>query len=208
MQGMVDSLRLQLPLVGTIVHEVLPTVAKQIREAEQPFDHDWALARQGALLALGKIQTREEAEAVLGPRGPQLAARDLHPTVWSAAARLWDDGHHPQAVQTAAQALEGHMQGTLDVAWSGADLAKAFATSPATPASPRLRFPGLDPGTDTWNSAHEGAASLVRGAMMGVRNLVSHSGWPRPSPAEALEQLAILSYVCRLVDCATVETVH
>jgi hypothetical protein len=35
---------------------------------------------------------------------------------------------------------------------------------------------------------------------MGVRNLVSHPGWADPSPAEALEMLAILSYVARLID--------
>jgi hypothetical protein len=30
---------------------------------------------------------------------------------------------------------------------------------------------------------------------MGVRNLVSHPGWPEPSSREAIEMLAVLSYV-------------
>jgi len=35
---------------------------------------------------------------------------------------------------------------------------------------------------------------------MGVRNLVSHRGWRDPTASEALEMLAVLSYVGRLVD--------
>jgi hypothetical protein len=33
---------------------------------------------------------------------------------------------------------------------------------------------------------HEGAAGLVRGAMMAIRNVVSHPGWPDPEDDEAL----------------------
>lgn len=124
--------------------------------------------------------------------------------MWSAAAHLWDDGHHPQAVQTAAVALEGHLQAKLGpVPWIGEALAAAFNVSPGK--GPRLRLPGLEPGTKTWISAHEGAAALVRGAMLGIRNLVSHHGAPPPSADEALEQLAILSHVCRLIDRSIIE---
>jgi hypothetical protein len=58
----------------------------------------------------------------------------------------------------------------------------------------------------TWRSAHEGAAALVRGAFLGVRNLVSHPGWPDPSEHEALEMLAVLSLVAHLVDRSEVLT--
>lgn len=34
---------------------------------------------------------------------------------------------------------------------------------------------------------------------MGIRNLVSHPGWPDPSPNDALEMLAVLSYVAHLI---------
>jgi len=34
---------------------------------------------------------------------------------------------------------------------------------------------------------------------MGVRNLVSHPGWADPTPSEALEMLAVLSYVAHLI---------
>ena len=64
------------------------------------------------------------------------------------------------------------------------------------------RKPGYLPpnGLEFWSVAHEGASALVRGAFMGVRNLVSHPGWPDPNPPEALEMLAVLSYVARLAD--------
>jgi Protein of unknown function (Hypoth_ymh) len=83
---------------------------------------------------------------------------------------------------------------------SGENLAALFSTKDPTGESSRLRLRNLDPASKTWTSAHEGAAALVRGAFMGVRNLVSHPGWSDPSPSEALEMLAVLSYVARLVD--------
>jgi hypothetical protein len=124
----------------------------------------------------------------------------LHPTIWGAATKLWDDGHLRPAVQTAATALEGLLQGIAGPAVSGENLAILFSTNDPTPGSPRLRLRGVDPASKTWRSAHEGAAALVRGAFMGVRNVVSHPGWPDPSPAEALEMLAVLSYVAHLIE--------
>src|SRR2546430_5810255 len=123
----------------------------------------------------------------------------MHPTIWGAAAGLWDDGHLRAAVQTAATALEGLLQGIAAPAVSGESLAVLFSTYDPTAGSPRLRLRKVDPASKTWKSAHEGAAALIRGAFMGVRNLVSHPGWPEPGPREALEMLAVLSYVAHLV---------
>lgn len=36
--------------------------------------------------------------------------------------------------------------------------------------------------------------------MLAVRNLVSHPGWPDPPEVEALEMLAVMSYVAHLSD--------
>lgn len=41
---------------------------------------------------------------------------------------------------------------------------------------------------------------------MGVRNLVSHPGWPERDECEALEMLAVLSYVAHLVDQSEKDT--
>ena len=199
-----DAVRQELSLAAAIVAAIIPGQIREMAEHPDRSGNHWKRARQAAVLTIGAIASMAEREAILGPQGPQLAARDLHPVVWSAAARLWDDGYHPQAVQTAATNVEGHMQGKLGVTWSGQDLGTAFSTNPGK-GGPRLRFPGIGLGSKTWTSAHEGAAFLVRGAMLGVRNLGSHPGAPEPSRDEALEQLAILSHVCRLVDRATVE---
>jgi hypothetical protein len=82
---------------------------------------------------------------------------------------------------------------------TGKDLAKLFAGGGT---GVRLHFAFLDPNGDTYTSAREGAASLIRGAMQAVRNLVSHPEWPDPADTEALEMLAVLSYVAHLVDRA------
>jgi Protein of unknown function (Hypoth_ymh) len=85
---------------------------------------------------------------------------------------------------------------------SGEGLGILFSPEPPVQGSPRLRLRGIDPDPNsrTWKSAHNGAAALVRGAFMAVRNLVSHPGWPAPTSSEALEMLAVLSYVAHLVD--------
>lgn len=159
-------------------------------------------ANRTALVVLRtRLTEKERLARILEPTGPQLSTSNLHPTIWDAAAHLFDGGHYRQAVQTAGQALESHLQVTAGPSLSGQDLAKLFA---AGGSGRRLHFPELDPDGKTYVSARDGAASLIRGAMMGVRNLVSHPEWPDPSETEALEMLAVLSYVAHLVDKATV----
>jgi hypothetical protein len=152
------------------------------------------------------ILRRHEIEENLGPTGPQLAATSLHRLVWEAASRLWDDGYYRQAVQTAATALEGMMQGKAAVDTHGVDLGTLFSLKPPSPKSPRLRLQESTEDSPAWTSAQEGAASMVRGAMQSVRNAVSHSGGDLNDANEALESLAVLSFVCRLVDRAVLVT--
>ncbi|HEU5151123.1 MAG TPA: TIGR02391 family protein [Iamia sp.] len=150
----------------------------------------------------GAFKAYQELPAILGPTGPQLSASALHPLIWDAATRLWDDGYYRQAIQVAAQALEAKLQAVLerpDV--QGADLATGYSLSEPDDRWPRrLRLPGIDPASSTWKSAHEGAAALVRAAFMYVRNLASHPGAPEPTLEECLEQLAVLSMAARLLD--------
>jgi hypothetical protein len=40
----------------------------------------------------GLLATLEEAERILGPVGPKLAATSLHPRIWNAAVSLWPLG--------------------------------------------------------------------------------------------------------------------
>jgi hypothetical protein len=180
----------------------VPTLKPSLTSLSEVHGHHWQKARR-ALVELSAVLSKQaEIEVIVGPVGPQLSARSLHPLIWSTAWRLWDDGHHRQAVQTAAAALESHLQaivGRGDVA--GQDLATAFSINDPDDSWPRFRFRDIDRSTNErgWKSAHEGAASLTRGAFMFVRNLTSHTGMTFDD-AEYLEQLAVLSTVARMVD--------
>lgn len=162
--------------------------------------HPFQQARRAIVEATAILAHREELAAIVGPSGPQLSASELHPNIWTAAAALWDGGHVSQAVQTAASALEGLMQTYTGPGSSGAELASLFSLKDPEAGQPRLRFRGVDPTSKTWKSAHEGAAALVRGAFLSVRNSVSHPGWQEPTLSEGLEMLAVLSRVARLID--------
>jgi Protein of unknown function (Hypoth_ymh) len=162
--------------------------------------HPFTQARVALVEAIAILDQGEELTEVVGPVGPRLSASELHPTIWDSAARLWDDGHFRQAVQEAASALENLLQDVAGPGVSGADLAALYSSDEPTQGSPRLRLRNIDPQSKTWKSAHQGAGFLIRGAFMGVRNLVSHPGWPEPAASEALEMLAVLSYVAHLVD--------
>ena len=177
-------------------------LAERVVEHEEGMygGHPFTQARVAIVEAIAILAQREELAEIVGPVGPRLSASELHPAIWGAAAGLWDDGHYRAAVQTAATALEGLLQAVAGPAVSGENLAALFSTNDRAAAGPHLRLRELEPGSKTWKSAHEGAAALVRGAFMGVRNLVSHPGWPEPEHGEALEMLAVLSYVGRLVD--------
>src|SRR5690606_19495828 len=59
---------------------------------------------RGALTILRtRLAEQERMAKVLGPLGPQLSTSTFHPTIWNAAAHLFDGGHYRQAVQTAGQ---------------------------------------------------------------------------------------------------------
>ena len=158
---------------------------------------------------IGTLERREEFKRILAPRGPALAARELHPWVWHAAVNLWDSGHYKQAVNASATAVEEQTQlkmrrGDL----SGAPLyTEAFKVGKVGETSDgrRLRFKHLDELTEdgkrnqSWVSAHEGAMHFGRGCAQGIRNLNAHGTGELPEQ-EALEYLAALSVLARWVD--------
>lgn len=196
-----DELRSALVVAVAVAEATRPDLAAAMVKVPEAYDHGWRQCRAALVDLLSYITQREQIEAIVGAAGPKLSATSLHPLVWESAARLWDNGHHPQAVQTASQALEGVLQGKigkLDVV--GAALGEAFSPDDPTEKWPRLRLPGFEPGSKAWKTAHEGAGALVRAAFQYVRNLSSHPGGPNLTDEEALEQLAVLSMAARLVE--------
>ena len=201
LQALNDEIRTELVTSRAIATEIAPALSARLAERPQPLDHGWAVARTALIELRARITKQQEIAEIVGPGGPKLAASALHPTIWSAASHLWDDGYHRQAVQTASSALEGVMQSRLgrdDVA--GQSLAQAFSTTDPTAEWPRFRIQGISSTSQTWTSAHEGAAALTRGAFAYVRNLASHPGGPNADDVESLEQMAVLSTVARIID--------
>jgi hypothetical protein len=175
-------------------------LAAKVVESVESYAHPFTQARIAIVEAIAILGQREELAEIVGPVGPRLSASELHPVIWSAAAELWDDGYFRQAVQSAATNLEGLLGGVAGPSYSGADLAGLYSLHDPTEKWPRLRLRDVDdPASQTFISAHEGAAFLVRGAFKSVRNLMSHPGWPDPTASEALEMLPVLSYVAHLV---------
>jgi hypothetical protein len=150
------------------------------------------------------VEDLEDREAK--PSLPRLNPNDFHPWVAEAAARLWNDGHSRQAVQTAATSVEGWIRGKLSAHEGSVAsiVASAFSVSEPRPDAPRLRFPHVVPvGSDNWKSAHDGAGAFGRGCFLRIRNLYTHH--EGESLQEDLEALAALSLLARWVDAAEVQ---
>jgi hypothetical protein len=197
----------QLPLILRIAERADAELAAKLKQDGYgwPFSPAMDASRQLA----GLLSSAEEAERILGPVGPKLAAASLHPRIWNAAVDLWDDGHLREAVQAAAHALfDIHLPAKLGVspATSAKSLAsQAFSTSPPAAGNPRLRLGDYPASTPNWTSQHEGAQLFAMGCAQLIRNLVTHGA--QPNEQTALEQLASLSLLARLIEQAKVETV-
>ena len=85
-------------------------------------------------------------------------------------------------------------------------VSQAFSANPPTAANPRLRLTDYPDPSPSWTSQHEGAQFFGMGCAQLIRNLVTHGG-TQPDEQTALEQLASLSLLARLIDRAKVVTV-
>jgi len=122
-------------------------IAERVVEHEEGMygGHPFTQARVAIVEAIAILTHREELAEIVGPVGPQLSTSKLHPAIWNRAAKLWDDGHFPEAVRSAASALEGLLQAIAGLGVSGTDLVTLYGLNDPTPGSPRLRLRGIDP---------------------------------------------------------------
>lgn len=129
----------------------------------------------------------------------------MHPWVWDGAHTLWQSEHYREAVRAAAAAINAHTQtkvGRRDV--SDAKLMQeAFTDNAPEAGKPRLRFPG-DPSDPTVKSQQAGALQFASGCFLALRNPAAHltNEW---SQQEALEKLAALSVLARIIDFCDVD---
>jgi len=159
------------------------------------------LARQGWHVRDGSLVSGDPRPA---EAAPDLIPESLHPWVWDAARKLWESGHPRPAVQAAATAINERLQDKLGRHDLADDklLQEAFSDKPAQPGKPRLRIPG-DPRNPTVASLQRGAPQFGTGCFWVIRNPATHetADWP---PQEALERLAALSVLARLIDMCEV----
>jgi Protein of unknown function (Hypoth_ymh) len=193
----------QLPLVLGIAARVDPSLPARLKH-EDSYGWPYTDCLQACQELAGRLGSLDEAQRILGPAGPQLAAENLHPWIWNAAVNLWADGHRREAVQGAAHALfDSHLPAKLGMppARSSKDLvSQAFSTDPPEDGKPRLRLTDYPGRTANWVSQHQGAMFLGMGCALVIRNLVTHG--QQPDERTALEQLAALSPLARMIDSA------
>lgn len=206
-----EILRLQ-PLVEDIARHIDPEGDPEGFEpdASSSFGWRWAQAMESTQRLIGRLRDVGLRFQILGPKGPLLAANQLHPWVWNAAVDRWASGHWADAVGAAARAVEEMTQQKTGLSSTGGAglFSLLFSTEPAAPDKPRLRFAeiaeksGDGKTSQKWTSAHEGAAAFGRGCAQGIRNMQAH-GTAELSEQEAIEYLAALSVLARWVDAAT-----
>ncbi len=157
--------------------------------------------------ALGHLAYAAETDQnIVGTPAPTMSADSLHPLVWSAAEKLWHDGHHSLAVQRAATFLNAHVQdlsGRRDVSDSVL-MAQVFSPNPPEAGKPRLRWPGDDSDL-TVRAMRTGLLQFGQGCFAAIRNPATHSTADMAAQV-ALEQLAILSTLARWIDECTLLT--
>jgi hypothetical protein len=191
-----------LPLVLAIAREYDDDLADRINHGVN-FGSGNMAAVNAANELLGILLSADEREAILAPKGPKLAAEQMHKWVWGAAAHLWGDGYHLQAVQSAASEI-------FDVRLP-AKLSMPKGTSPEElvgkafdDKAPLLTISGFAAGTKDWTNVYQGAKFLGLACIKLVRNLATHRGSASPTEDVLLEELAMLSRFARLVDESTV----
>ena len=196
----------QLPLITRIAARADAELAAKMQKDDNNLWPYYGI-RDAAQQLAGLLSTIDEMQQILGPVGPKLAAASLHPWIWNAAVNLWDDGHRREAVQAAATALfDQHLPAKLGVPGppSAKDrISQAFATDPPQQGKPRLRLDDYPDPSPNWTSQHEGAKFFGMGCAQLIRNLATHTG-KQPDEQSALEELAALSALARLVDRAKV----
>lgn len=166
---------------------------------------DAPVVRGCCLQAAGRLEgLKAKAEALSSPTiEPSL----LHPLVWAAAQRLWNDGHLRQAVAAAAEAISGQMKQLTDRN-NASDTSlwqQAFAIAGPQEGKPRLRWPGDSDDQDV-KTMQSGLLSFAPGVNMVIRNPATHVAEDF-TEQDGLEQLATLSVLAKFVDRCEVVSV-
>ncbi|MFF1830676.1 TIGR02391 family protein [Paenarthrobacter sp. NPDC058040] len=176
---------------------------QRILEPKPLLDAD--VVRGCCLQAAGRLEGLKAKSAALS--APSIEPSLLHPLVWAAAQRLWNDGHLRQAVAAAAEAVSAQMKQLIgrNNASDTSLWQQAFAAADPQPGKPRLRWPG-DADDQDVKTMQSGLLSFAPGVNMVIRNPATHVSADF-TEQDGLEQLATLSVLARLVDGCVVVSI-
>jgi hypothetical protein len=157
----------QLPLVIDIAHRVTVDLGKQLQAARWgsvgfPYQYHVGLLHElkAAIISL------RDASTILGTAGAFEALVDGVPAdMRDTVAKPLADYRFTDAVRAAATyVFDVQLPGKTGIprgVSAATDIGNAFSSGNPKPGEPRLRRPGVAPGSANWKSAHEGAAQLV-----------------------------------------------
>jgi len=215
--GSYGDLTDRLVSLDPVMRELIEAARPGLGEYAEPPSGGWSsgdsdywrdIVRDRVLRAIGIHELGDEARHRMKPDSPDLAADQLHPWVWEAAAPLWYAGSRQEAVHAAARSVNARMQqkrGHHDKS-DAALCRELFSLDPPTPGRPRLRFSSYRRTDPTWRSRQQGAMDFGAGCFEGIRNPAAHEHGLALSEQMALEQLAAFSLLARWVEECTVET--
>lgn len=166
---------------------------------------DAPVVRGCCLQAAGRLEGLKAKAAAIS--SPAIDPALLHPLVWAAAQRLWNDGHLRQGIAAAAEAVSGQMK-QLTGRNNASDTSlwqQAFAAAEPLEGKPRLRWPG-DPDDQDVKTMQVGLLSFAPGVNMVIRNPATHVA-EEFTEQDGLEQLATLSVLAKFLDRCVVFSV-
>jgi hypothetical protein len=168
----------------------------------------WRQHREAAQRCRVRLARQEEVRQKLGDNSPRLAADNLHPWVWDAAAGPWKSGNYSDAVDAAARNVNANLRRKVkrpDLS-EGDLVAQAFGLSPPASGQLRLRVPLGEVSDKTFRSVHGGIIEFGKGCFSVIRNPVAHESEDDYSVTEheALESLTAFSLLARWIDRAQV----
>jgi len=202
--GVDPSILRQLRRLEPTVKRILNRLASDLADFNLEGMTGALEARGSVQRGLGILEDQYEWQIRLAPDAPSLSADRLHPWIWDAARTLWESQHYRAAVHRGASAINANLQDKLQRLDLADDklVQEAFSDKTPEPGKPRLRVPG-DPANQTTQSRQRGALQLGLGVFFAIRNPAAHETdeW---AEQEALEQLATLSVLARLIDNSTV----